>query len=106
MTEEPVLTTDDPQNTRYPCSRCSGRGFTLKLLRIRTESAGLDCQWHKSDCATCRGGGEIDRETYERIERGHALREARIARLESLRDAAARLGVTPERLSQIEWGRP
>lgn len=106
MTGEPVLTTDDPQNTRYPCSHCSGRGFTIELTRIATQTAGLDCQWLKRDCGTCGASGEISRETYERIERGHALREARIARLESLRDAAARLGVTPERLSQIEWGRP
>lgn len=59
-------------------------------------------------CETCGGTGDVTAEESVTIltafADGEALRHARIERRESMRDAAARLGVDVARYSRIEHG--
>lgn len=55
-------------------------------------------------CLTCKGEGALTPERLRAINEGAAMRRERIARGESIRDAAARLGVDVVTLSQREHG--
>ncbi len=56
-------------------------------------------------CRVCGGSGQITLEHHNRIEAGEKMREDRIERGVSLRAEAARLGITPCNLSDLENGR-
>ena len=57
-------------------------------------------------CHTCNDAGTITEEHAARIAVGKKLRAERIARDESVMEAAKRIGVRPSELSDIEHGRP
>lgn len=87
----------------HPCPRCDGSGFITAFV-----NRGPDIGKHSVEtlpCSTCSGVGSIDDETARRIADGKSMRDQRVARLETLRDAARRLGMTSSELSAIEQGR-
>lgn len=88
---------------RQTCPRCDGkRGAHCFINRgedIRTHSV----EWR--DCSTCGGTGTIDRRRAALIEQGQEMRNARVARRESLMEASRRMGISPSELSAIERGR-
>lgn len=61
-------------------------------------------EWGWLPCSTCAGTGEVSDEHLARIERGNRVRAERLARDESLREAAKRMGITAAELSAIERG--
>lgn len=60
--------------------------------------------WEWIACFTCKGAGKITPEHMERIAAGQKMREERLARDESLMEAARRMGITPAELSRRERG--
>ena len=56
-------------------------------------------------CSRCGGSGVITKEVAARICEGEQLREIRIESGLTLREEAARLGISPRELSDIENGR-
>lgn len=57
------------------------------------------------NCSTCFGEGTIDAEFHARREIGKKLRAERIAKRQSLLEAARDRGISPSELSAIEQGR-
>ena len=88
--------------SNFVCPICEGR--KRALAHINRGSAPHS--WEKMDCRACAGTGMISAETATAIANGRSMRERRIARDESLREAAKRLGVSPAELSRIEHGYP
>jgi DnaJ-class molecular chaperone len=85
------------------CPTCKG-----KRTNIAHINTGIDSQrhrWSEIPCFTCNGAGNISDEHATRITKGAEMRQARVARKESLYEAAARMGMTAARLSAIEHGR-
>jgi DnaJ-class molecular chaperone len=58
-----------------------------------------------SECRTCAGTGEVTTEHASRIADGECRRQGRIERGLSLAEEAKRLGMMPQELSDIEFGR-
>lgn len=86
------------------CPRCAGRGeHEERVYGIR--EGQYQCWWHETLCRQCDGLGFIDVATAARLERGRLLREDRVARRVSLREEAARRGISARQLSDEEWGR-
>lgn len=56
-------------------------------------------------CHTCKGEGEVPETYVARMEVGRVLRKVRLERDLSQREAAAWLGVTPQQLNNLEFGR-
>lgn len=56
-------------------------------------------------CFLCNGTGEVDQPYQARIVLGEIVRKDRIARGLSLRQEAARRGITAKELSDLEHGR-
>lgn len=83
------------------CPECEGGGPFIALVKPRRGP----CRTEFVECQACKGTGEIDEEQARRIEEGRRLMKERIARGESLREAAVRLGVSVVKLSQLEHGR-
>ncbi len=84
------------------CPHCNGDKKVFAFL-----NNGPDYRTHTStfiDCRTCLGRGVITREHADRIVAGASMREQRVQRRESLRDAAKRLGITAVELNAIERG--
>jgi len=87
------------------CSDCNGR----------RGGVGFVCRYGKDGgrgsveyipCYTCNDAGTITEEHAARITVGKKLRAERIARDESVMEAAKRMGVRPSELSDVEHGRP
>lgn len=84
------------------CPHCNGERKVFAFL-----NNGPDYRTHTSmwiDCRTCLGKGVITREHADRIVAGSSMREQRVQRGESLREAAKRLGISAVELSAIERG--
>lgn len=86
------------------CSRCAGEG-ECRVRVYGTRDGRTFCEWRTHLCLDCGGMGTISDEQWVRQERGRLLREDRIGRRVSLREEAARLGLSPRQLSQMEWGK-
>jgi hypothetical protein len=86
------------------CSRCAGEG-EVRLLVCGTRDGRVFSAWRTHLCLTCGGMGAISDEQWVRQERGRLLREDRIGRRVTLREEASRLGISPQALSKIEWGK-
>lgn len=82
--------------TPLPCPRCKAQG---KLLAATTHFAGLQ------RCPTCKGHRFISREHARRICEGRAMRQERIKRGLSIREAARKRGVTALKLAKMEKGK-
>ena len=86
------------------CPDCDGNGGSQGFV---TRTTG--CRLEFIQCRTCAGTGEIAADEAAAMEErriaGRALRAERMARDESLGEAAARLGISPMELSAKEHGR-
>lgn len=86
-----------------PCKFCEGRGYTGPVHVYRGDGRG---EWiDRIECTHCGETGIWDEAHLARYEEGQAHRKERVSRGESLREAAARLGVSPAQLSSFETGR-
>lgn len=63
------------------------------------------CVWETIDCITCYGAGEVTEEFMQRREEGARIRNERLARGESMKEAANRLGMTLIEYNKYEHGR-
>lgn len=84
------------------CPMCQGEKIVSGLVKF---ADGRPCAMQEFSCFRCGGAGEIPDEQAEWIRLGDRLRRTRIARGESLREAAKRLGVSAASLSDLEHGR-
>lgn len=88
-----------PSEQRVQCPQCKGeRGFDALVNR------GGDCTMERVPCSTCGGEGDMDPGYPARLAAGQVLRDDRLARRESLGEAARRMGVTIMELSDREHG--
>ncbi len=62
-------------------------------------------RWEMQPCLTCKGTGEVDDDYHNRVAAGMQMRMERLARGESLYDAAIRMGISSSELSARETGR-
>gem|GEM_PF-3394527 len=85
------------------CPRCDGK--KTSIAHVNTGPDAKKHRWEERQCDTCKGLGEITQEHEARIARGKEMRNTRVARGESLLDAAKRQGITPSQLSAIELGK-
>lgn len=89
--------------TDFPCPRCEGRGW---FGPVHINRGDKPHEWReRMDCDFCNGSRVIDKDHHDAWEIGQAFRGARCAREESLREAAARLGMKAPELSALELGR-
>lgn len=85
------------------CPECSGKKQFFAFV-----NTGVDYKKHYSrmvDCFLCKGTGTVTHAVIAQVVAGKALRKERLARSETLSQAAQRLGVSPAKLSAIENGR-
>ena len=76
------------------CTKCLGMGGAFTLAGPRYVI-----------CSFCDGTGLVTDQKLARIERGERIRRARIAEGKSVREKGAELGIEPQLLSAIEFGR-
>lgn len=82
------------------CPRCTGDGGYYALV---TRATG--CAEEYLTCDLCKGDGKISDEVAGWLKEGVDHRNARVARDESLRECARRLGLSPALISAMETGR-
>lgn len=82
------------------CPNCNHPGE--KGLCVATGPSGST--WHERHCETCGGTNQISLPRLRWILKGRILRAQRIARGETLREAAFKFGCSPTILSHIEIG--
>lgn len=82
------------------CPRCTGDGGYYAIV---TRATG--CAEEYLTCDLCKGDGSISDEIVGWLKVGSEHRNARVARDESLRECAKRLGVSPALISAMETGR-
>jgi hypothetical protein len=82
------------------CPDCEGRKI---ISGIGCGANG--CKPMTLPCFTCKGIGSISEEQVERIRKGEAMRQDRLARDMSLREEAQRLGIKARELSDLEHGK-
>jgi hypothetical protein len=87
----------------HPCPRCEGRGWYGPVHINRGDKPHEWCD--RVECDFCDGTSKIDADHHQAWTIGQAFRGARCAREESLREAAARLGLRASELSALELGR-
>lgn len=80
------------------CPDCGGKKF-------RTGFACPGMRPYKRPCPMCGATGEVSDVVADWIRRGQEMRADRIARDMSIREEAARLGIGPAALSDMEMGR-
>jgi len=83
------------------CVYCEGKG-TLQALVNRGDEG---CAWESITCIECHGSGSISDERRDELLAAEKMRKDRKARGLSLREEAARLGITPAELSRREFAR-
>lgn len=85
------------------CETCGGEGSTGPVHINRGDAPH---EWRGSmPCHDCDGTGQWTAERHARWQAGQKMRAERLARGESLREAAKRMGITPAKLSVTEAGR-
>lgn len=86
------------------CPDCEGK----KRLPALVNRGAAGCSWEQIPCVTCRGVGEVSADYSTRREEaksnGAVLRASRIARGETLLEAARRNGVSVVEYSRLERG--
>lgn len=82
------------------CPRCSGNGQVFCAIDYADRPGEMGYR----QCTTCEGAGSITEEYAGRIRKGKDARDARVARGETLRACAYRMGITPVLLSRMEQG--
>lgn len=86
------------EETNVTCPHCNGKGKDL-IFTTRNMSGQM------TPCTTCGATGIITVEHMKRITKGKAMRDDRVARMLSQREEAARLGIDPMALNDMERGR-
>ena len=85
------------------CPRCDGRGWSGP---VHFNMGDKPHAWkERVDCDFCGGSGEINADKQRAVHLGRQLREKRVAREETLMEAAKRFGMKPSELSAFETGR-
>lgn len=84
------------------CPDCNGTGKSG--LAIVCFSDRHRSQITNARCPSCNGSGQVSDEQQQWAMIGEAHRKARIERLESLRECARRLRISPTALSKMERG--
>lgn len=88
------------------CPECDGRGtFAAFVDGHRPDGTAWGEFRPAVQCFLCGGAGKIPEEHLKWRAIGEAHRKARVKRMESIREAAERLGVSPSQLSAMEYGR-
>ena len=86
-----------------PCQFCKGAGRT-GLVHVNRGAGGGE--WLDNiPCFECGGSGSWSMNRWEAWQKGQKMKAARLARGESLREAAKMAGVSAARMSAIERGR-
>lgn len=83
------------------CPTCNGEGGANALLRY--DDGRCREQW--MPCSACRGAGTVSERRAAVTRAGEALGERRRALDLSLRELAAKLGISASNLSDVEHGR-
>lgn len=90
------------------CPSCKGSGDGGPVhynTGINPHTGMCSGYWkHNSECIRCKGTGIVPAEMAEWIIRGKKLRDERLARNETIYDAAIKAGITSSELSSIERG--
>lgn len=81
------------------CPQCEGRGW-FDAFAMRATGCSLE----SLDCPACEGKGEVSEATLARLQKGRRMREDRLARGLSVREEAARLGISLLQLGRLERG--
>ena len=84
------------------CPDCNGAKKKQALVN-HGEEAG--CAFEVVDCWTCAGLGTITGQRVEWMQRGNAMRADRLARGETMVEAAKRLGIHWRDINEMEHGR-
>jgi hypothetical protein len=84
-----------------PCPDCDGKGE--QYCHVNRGGPGNGFGWFP--CLTCKGRRVVPADYPERREAGRRMREDRLSRNMTLRDEAARLGISVVELSRLEQGR-
>jgi DnaJ-class molecular chaperone len=84
------------------CPSCGGAKTVRALVNYGRQRG---CVWEQIPCITCHGQGEISEEEALAIEERDRIRNERVARGESMKDAATRLGMTLREYNDFEHGR-
>lgn len=85
------------------CPNCDGEGGGQAFVNRGEDITKHSVEW--ITCRTCNGDGKVTDERAECIAAGKRMRDARVARQESLLAASKRMGIGPAELSDIEHGR-
>lgn len=85
------------------CPSCDGKGSLDALVRRATDY-GSSCQWESINCFVCHGNKVIDSTLAKRMREGRRMREDRLSRKETIKEAAERLGMGVVAYSQAERG--
>lgn len=102
-----VTVIEPPGGFRVICPKCGGKPAEPSVVFMNT---GEDYTKHRQEmrvmpCGVCDGSGQATPEQAHRYWEGRRMRDERIARGETLGEAAERMGLTPAQLSAIEHGR-
>jgi hypothetical protein len=92
-------------NNSVPCPDCGGRKVTLGFVDAFSPSGDCVGTLIRGDCCLCNGEGVISVDRNAQIIAGEELRADRLRRNVSIREEAARLGISPSELSRRERGR-
>lgn len=87
------------------CPDCLGEKRVLALVDGRRQDGTPFGGLRSMNCFTCSGTGTVDAEFHARREIGKKIRAERLAKRQSLLEAARERGISPAELSAIEQGR-
>lgn len=94
----------DTDSATMVCPKCQGAGLAFGWGFKFVDDAHMQDRPAVIPCQQCQGAKVVPVEMLGWIVKGEQLRETRIARRETLRDAALRLGIPATTLSQAERG--
>lgn len=84
------------------CPRCNGARTSAAFISLADGSSRYA---PALPCSLCKGVGTVGAQAAAWFYVGRAHYEARVARMESVRECAKRLSVSPSELSAMEHGR-
>ena len=90
------------------CPQCGNRGpqFTVMCGPKQPGSEELGCRTALHACDFCGGLGIVEVEVANRYRQGAALRKKRVRTFKFTQmQMARRIGISPELLNAVEWGR-
>ena len=91
--------------TAQTCPHCDGRGSNAAFVCFADNSGQRSRYYEAIRCSLCGGTGQVSKQTAEWVAAGREHYAIRIARGESLRECAVRMGIRAAELSAMEHGR-